>query len=131
MRNLATVPAWSDLIHVTLWRNYGFLHSFCNFSKSYVFGENFVRTKFILHKIFFWMSVLSSRKTLRMSFNLCWKNCEKPFVGEHDHFVEKGCLATKINVHFLVKKEIWNIFRVTIFSKKNKTIFSKITAKNN
>ncbi len=42
-----------DLIHITLWRNDGFLHSFCNFSKSNTFSKNFIRTKFILHKIFF------------------------------------------------------------------------------
>ncbi len=90
MWNLATVLAWSDLIHVTLRRNYGFLHSCCNFSKSNAFGENFIKTKFILHKIFFRMSLLSSRKPSRMFFNLCWKNCEKQFVWGHDHFEGKG-----------------------------------------
>ncbi len=117
MWNLATVPAWSDLIHVILWRNDGFLHSYCNFSKSNAFSENFVRTKFILHKIFFLMSILSSRKTSRMLFNLCWKNCEKQFVWGHDHFEGKGCLATKINTNFFERNEVLNIFHITIFKK--------------
>ncbi len=95
MWNLATAPARSDLIYVTSRRNDGFLHSFCNFSKSNAFGENFIRTKFILHNIFFWMSILSSRKTLRMFFNLHWKNCEKPFVGGHGHFDGKGVSSDK------------------------------------
>ncbi len=41
----------------------------------------------------------------------------------------KGCLVTKIIINFFVRNEVSNIFRVTIFSKK--TIFPKITAKNN
>ncbi len=36
---------------------------------------------------------------------------------------------TKINITFFVGIEVLNIFHLTIFSKK--TIFSKITAKNN
>ncbi len=121
MWNLTTAPAWSNLIHVTLQRNDEFLHIFYNFSKSNAFGKNF-RTKFILHKIFFRMSILSSRKTLRMFFNLCWKICEKPFVGEHDHFEERGCLATKINIMFFVRNEVSNIFHITI---KKKQYFQK------
>ncbi len=122
MWNLATVPVWSDLIYVTLWRNDGFLHSFCNFSKSNAFGKNFSRTKFILHKIFFRTGTLSNGKTSLMFFNLYRKNWEKPFVGGHDHFEGKGCPATKININFFVGKEVLNIFHVTNFSKK-KTIF--------
>ncbi len=67
---LGNTPAWSDLIHATLWKNDGIFHSFCNFSKSNAFGKNFIRTKLILHKIFFRMSILSSRKTSCIFFNL-------------------------------------------------------------
>ncbi len=100
MWNSATAPAWSDQIHVTLWRNDGFLHSLCNFSKNNAFGKNFIRTKFILHKIFFRMSILLRRKALRrktswMFFNLCWKNCDKPFVGGYDHFERKEVSGAK------------------------------------
>ncbi len=119
MWNLATAPAWSDLIYVTIRRNDGFLHSFCNFSKSNAFGENFIRTKFIFHKIFSQMSIFSSRKTLWIFFNLCWKNSENPFVGGHDHFEGKGCLVTKININYFARNKVLNIFHVTIFSKKN------------
>ncbi len=51
-------------------RNDGFLSLFSKFSKSNAFSENLIRTKFILHKIFFRMSILLSNKTLRMFFNL-------------------------------------------------------------
>ncbi len=57
------VEPCSDSIHKALWRNDGFLHSFCDFSKSNAFSENFIRTKFILHKIFFQMSIFLSNKT--------------------------------------------------------------------
>ncbi len=67
---LGSASSWSDLIHITLWRNDGFLHSFHNFLKSNAFGENLIRTKFILHKIFFQVSILSSNKILWMLFNL-------------------------------------------------------------
>ncbi len=50
--------------------NDGFFHSFYNFSKSNAFGKNFMRMQFILQKIFFRMSTLSSRKTSCMFFNL-------------------------------------------------------------
>ncbi len=40
-----------------------------------------------------------------------------------------GCLATKININFFIRNEVLNIFQIRIFSKK--TLFSKITAKNN
>ncbi len=53
-----------------LWRNDGFIHSFCNFSKSNAFNKNLIRTKFILHKIFFRMRILSSSKTSWMLINL-------------------------------------------------------------
>ncbi len=53
MWNLATAPAWSDLIHITLWRNDGFLHLFYNFSKNNAFGKNLIRMKFIVHEISF------------------------------------------------------------------------------
>ncbi len=89
---------------VTLRRNDGFLHSFYNFLKSNAFGENFIRTKFILHKIFFQMSILLSRKTLRMFFNLCWKNFEKSFMGGHDHFEGKGVSGNKNKYKLFCKK---------------------------
>ncbi len=130
MWNLATAPAWSDLIHVTLWRNYEFLHSFGNFSKSNAIGENFIRTKFILHKIFLQMSILSSRKTLWMFFNLCWKNCENHLWEDMTILRGSGRLTTKINVNFFVRIEFLNIFHITIFSEKE-TIFCKINMKNN
>ncbi len=41
-----------------------------NFSKSNAFSENSIRTKFILHKIFFRMKILLGSKTSRMFFNL-------------------------------------------------------------
>ncbi len=47
------IELWSDLIHVALWRNDGFLHSFHDFSKNNAFSENLIRTKFILQLIFF------------------------------------------------------------------------------
>ncbi len=71
-------------------RNDGFLHSFCNLAKNNTFDENFIKTKFILCKIFFQMSIFWSRKTSWMFFNLCWKNCEKLFVRGRDHFKGKG-----------------------------------------
>ncbi len=126
MWNLVTAPARSDLIHVTLWRNDGIMHSFFNFSKSNAFGENFIRTKFFLHKIFFWMSILSSRKTSRMSFNLCWKNCEIPFVGGHDHFEGKGVPGNKNQYKFFCKKWGFKYFSCNnFFKKKIKQYFPK------
>ncbi len=62
-RHRVSVKPWSDSIHISLWRNDGFVHSFDDFSKSNVFSKNFIRTKFILHKIFFRMSIFSSSKT--------------------------------------------------------------------
>ncbi len=64
------VKPWSDSILIALWRNDGLLDSFYNFSNSNRFRENLIRTKFILHKIFFRMSILSCSKTLCMFFNL-------------------------------------------------------------
>ncbi len=95
MWNLATTPTWSDLICLTLWRNDAFLHPFCNFSKSNAFSKNLVRTKFILYKIFFRMSIFSSSKTAWIFFSLRWKNCEKPFVGGHDYFEGKWAFGDK------------------------------------
>ncbi len=47
------VEPWSDSIHITLRRSDGILHSFHDLSKSNAFSENLIKTKFILHKIFF------------------------------------------------------------------------------
>ncbi len=120
MWNLATVPAWSDIIYIILWRNYEFLYSFCNFSKSNAFGENFIRTKFILHKILFRMSILSSRETSQMFFNLCWKSCEKPFVGRYDHFEGKGVPGDKNRYKLFCKKWGFEYFLCNNFFKKKK-----------
>ncbi len=123
MWNLATVSMWSDLIHVTLWRNDGFLHSFCNFSKSNAFGENFLRTKFILHKIFFQMSILSSRKTRADVLQFMLKNCKKPFVRGHDHFEGKGVSGDKNQFNLFCRK--WGIeyFSFNNFFKQKKNNF--------
>ncbi len=51
------IEPWSDSIHVALWRNDRFLHSFHDFSKSNAFRENLIRMKFILHKIIFQMNI--------------------------------------------------------------------------
>ncbi len=107
---LGDCAAWSDLIHVILWRNNGFLHSFCNFSKNNAFGENFIRTKFILHKIFFRMSIRSSKKTSRMFFNLCWKTAKTYLWGHMTILRGRGCLVTKINTNFFVRNEVLSIF---------------------
>ncbi len=129
MWNLATAPVWSDLLHVTLWRNDWFLHSFCNFLKSNAFGENFIRTKFILHKIFFQMSTLSSRKTLGYSSIYVEKIVINHLWEDMTILRGRGFQATKININFFVRNELLNIFHITIFSKK--TIFSKIIMKSN
>ncbi len=42
----------------------------------------------------------------------------------------RGCIATKININFFVRNEVFNIFHITI-KKKKKKLFSKITVKNN
>ncbi len=70
MQRCIFVEPWSDSIHIALWRNDGFLHSIHYFSKSNAFSENLMRMKFILHKIFFRMSILSSSKTSRMFLTL-------------------------------------------------------------
>ncbi len=119
MWNLATALAWSDLIHVKLWRKDGFSHSFYNFSKCNAFGENCIRTKFILHKIFFRMSVLSSSKTSWTFFNLRWKHCEKPFVGGHDHFEGKRASGGKNQYKLFYKKWGFEYFLCNNFFKKN------------
>ncbi len=64
------IVLWSDSIHIALWRNDVFLLSFRNFSKSNAFSKNLIRTKFIFHKIFFPMRILSSSKMSGMFFNL-------------------------------------------------------------
>ncbi len=68
-RHRIFVEQWSDSIYIALWRNDGFLHSFCIFSKSNASSENLI-TKFNLLKIFFRMSILSNSKTSWMFFNL-------------------------------------------------------------
>ncbi len=64
------IEQWSDSIHIALCWNDGFLHSFHDFWKSNAFRENLIRTEFILQKIFFRMSILSSSKALWMFFKL-------------------------------------------------------------
>ncbi len=88
-----------------------FLHSFCNFLKSNVFGKNFIRTEFILHKIFFRMSILSSRKTLRMFFNLCWKKLWKIICGRTWPFWGEGSVWRRKSMEtFLKKMRFWIFF---------------------
>ncbi len=130
MWNLATAPMWSDLIHATLGRNDGFLYSFCNFSKSNTCGENFIRTKFILHKLFFWMRILSSRKTSCCSLIYVEKILKTHFMGGYDHFKEKKLSGDKKQYKLFCKKWGFEYFSYNNFSKR-KTIFSKITMKNN
>ncbi len=88
-----------------------------------------IRTKFILHKIFFRMSILLSSKTSWMFFNLWWKNCEKPFVGGCDHFEGKWASGYKNQYNLFCRKWGFKYFSFNNFLKK-KTIFSKITEKN-
>ncbi len=63
------VELWSNSIQIALRRNYGFLHSFHDFSKSNAFSKNLIRTKFILHKISFQMSILSNSRTSWMFYS--------------------------------------------------------------
>ncbi len=63
------VEWWSDSRRIVLRRNNRFLHSFHDFSNSNAFSENFIRTKFILHKIVFRLSTLSNNKTSLIFFN--------------------------------------------------------------
>ncbi len=98
--------------------------SFSNFSKSKAFVENFIRTKFILHKKCFLMSIFSSRKISLMFFNLCWKNCEKPFVGGHNHFEGKGASGDKNQYELFCKKWGFKYFSYNIFSKEKKEQYS-------
>ncbi len=65
-----TIVLLSNSIRIALWRSDGFLHSFRDFSESMTSSENLIRTKFILHKIFFQMSTPSSSQTSWMFFNL-------------------------------------------------------------
>ncbi len=111
-------PAWSDLIHVTLWRMMDFgIYSVIS-QKVIHLLQNFVRTKCILRKIFFRISILWSHKTLWMLYNLRWKNCKNHL--REDMIVLRGrrCLATKINITVFVWNEVLKIFHLTIFSKK-------------
>ncbi len=60
------------------------------------------------------------------------KNCEKPFVGEHDHFKGEGASGDKNQCNLFCRKSGFEYFSFDDFFKKKKTtIFSKITAKNN
>ncbi len=70
---LIFIEPWSDSVCLLMekWRIFTFIPWFL--SKGNAFNENFIRTKFILRKIFFRMSILSSSKTLWMFFNLHFK----------------------------------------------------------
>ncbi len=125
----ATFKMSLTAIHITISRNDEFLHSFCNLLKSNACGENLIRTKFMLHKIFFRMRILSSRKTSPMFFNLRWKNYKNHLWEDMTILKGSGCLVTTINFNFFVRNEVLNIFHITITKKK--TMFPKITAKNN
>ncbi len=99
---------------ILLWRNYGFLHSFCNFSKSNAFGENFMITEFILHKIFFRMSTLLQKNLVDVLQFILKKIAKNHLCEDVTVLRERGCLVTKININFFVRNEVFNIFHVTI-----------------
>ncbi len=126
--NLATVPAWSDLIYVTLWRNDGFSHSFYNFSKVMHLAKILLEQSLFAIKFSFEWVYFQTKKPRCMFFNLCWKNCEKPFTRGHDHFEGKGSSGDKNQYKLFCKKWDFKDFYKTIFSKKK---ISKINAKSN
>ncbi len=120
-----------DLIHVALWRNDGFLHSFCNFWKSNAFGENFIRTKFILYEIFFWMSILLRRKTSQDVLQWLLKKLRKTICGRTWPFWREEDVWHKNQYTFFVRNEVLNFFLYNSLSnKKNEQYFPKLTAKN-
>ncbi len=47
------------------------------------------------------------------------KIAKNPFVEGHERFEGRVHLATKISITFFVSMEVLNIFRLTIFLKKN------------
>ncbi len=69
------------------------------------------------------MRILSSSKTSCMFFNFCGKNCEKPFVGGHDHF-EKGACGDKNQYNLSCKKWGFQYFSFDFFQKKKTPKFS-------
>ncbi len=96
-------------MHIALWRNDGFLHSFHDFSKSKAFSENLIRTKFILHKTFFQMSMLPSSKTSWLFFNLHSKVTLLGFQHNNYYCHDTGLGFEPIFVKFtwLVRVHIW------------------------
>ncbi len=96
------VEPWSDSMHTALWRNDGFLHLFHDLSKSNAFSENSKRMKFILHKIFFRISILSSSKTLWMFFNSHSKMTRLNFQLNNYY-----CHDTGHNFEFIFMKFTW------------------------
>ncbi len=76
----------SNSKHIALWRNYGFPHSFHDSSKSNAFRKILIRTEFILHEIFFRMSILSTSKTSWMFFNLNFKNDTSRFSAYNNYY---------------------------------------------
>ncbi len=118
---LGTAPAWSDLIHVTLWRNDGFLHLFFNFSKSNAFGENFIRTKFILIKFFFKWVYFWAEKFLGCSAIYVEKIVKNHSGGRYDHFEGKGLSGDKNQHRLFCKKWGFEYFSCNNLKKKKKT----------
>ncbi len=58
----------------SLMEKWVFLHLFHDCSKSNIFSENLIKTKFILHKISFRMSIFSSSETLANVLQFTFKN---------------------------------------------------------
>ncbi len=118
MWNLATAPAWSKC---NTYKPYGGILDFCIHSviPQEVMRENLIRTKLILYKIFFRISIPLSSKTSRIFFNLRWKNCEKTFVGEHDHFEGKGVSGDKNQYNLFCGKWGFENFSFNNFFEKN------------
>ncbi len=77
-----------------------------------------IRTKFIVHKIFF--RILSSSKTSWMFFGLPWKFCENPFVGVHGHFDGKVASGDKNQYNLFCRKWGFEYFSFNNFFKKRK-----------
>ncbi len=47
------------------------------------------------------------------------KTAKNPFMGGHDRFEERECLATRINITTFIGIDVLNIFHSTIFLQKN------------
>ncbi len=107
-----------------LWRNDGFLHSFCNFSKNDAFGKNSSRTKFILHEIFFRLSILSSRLTSWCS-SIYVKKIAKTIGRRTWPFCREGVSGVKNQYNVFCRCWGFEYFSYNNFFKKNEQYFPK------